>query len=76
MNARAFGFLYLTAVAVAMIGWLWMPAVGQAWPGTSLPVRQARPAQASPGASSVGRGLLPLMTIQTENIRALMAARP
>jgi hypothetical protein len=31
MNAGVFGFLYLAAIAVAMIGWLWILAEGFAW---------------------------------------------
>ena len=31
MGARAFGVLYLAAIAVAMIGWLWILAEGFAW---------------------------------------------
>ena len=31
MRARIFGLLYLTAVAVAMIGWLWILVEGLAW---------------------------------------------
>ncbi len=31
MRARVLGFLYLTAIAVAMIGWLWVLAEGFAW---------------------------------------------
>jgi hypothetical protein len=30
MRARVFGFLYLAAIAVAMIGWLWVLAEGLA----------------------------------------------
>jgi hypothetical protein len=31
MSARLFGFLYLAAIAAAMIGWLWILAEGFAW---------------------------------------------
>jgi hypothetical protein len=31
MSARVFGFLYLAAIAVAMIGWLWILVEGFAW---------------------------------------------
>jgi len=31
MGSRAFRILYLTAIAVAMIGWLWMLAESFAW---------------------------------------------
>jgi hypothetical protein len=60
----------------------WDPDFGDPSPsvgGGSVPglrVRQRRPAQASTGASGVGRRLLPLMTIPTENTRALTAAGP
>jgi len=55
MGARVFGFLYLTTIAVAMIGWLWILAGGFAlaitWPdgSTGLPAPDTRqaPAQAT-----------------------------
>jgi hypothetical protein len=31
MRARVFRLLYLTAIAVAMIGWLWMLFEGISW---------------------------------------------
>jgi hypothetical protein len=31
MRARLFRVLYLTAIAVAMMGWLWMLAEGIGW---------------------------------------------
>ena len=50
-------------------------SVGQAWPVTRAS-SQARPAQATPEASTVGCGLLHSMSILTEKFRALMVARP
>jgi hypothetical protein len=31
MRARTFRLLYLTAIAVAMMGWVWMLVEGIAW---------------------------------------------
>lgn len=31
MHSNAFRILYLTAIAVAMLGWLWMLVEGIAW---------------------------------------------
>jgi hypothetical protein len=31
MRARVFGILYLAAVFIAMLGWLWMFVEGFAW---------------------------------------------
>ncbi len=42
----------------------------------AFPVRQARPAQATPEALTVGCGFLHSMSILTEKFRALMVARP